>query len=77
MTEAPSPSTTRTVAAPLAERVPPPSATVRLLVCDDDTLTYADADRRSAGLAKGLLAAGFGKGNHIGLLHPNVACSSS
>ena len=42
-----------------------------LLVCDDDVLTYADADRRSAALAKGLLAAGCGKGSHIGLLHPN------
>ena len=40
-------------------------------MCDDDVLTYADADRRSAALAKGLLAAGCGKGSHIGLLHPN------
>ncbi len=70
MTEAPSPSTTRTVPALLAERVAAVGDRA-LLVCDDDTLTYADADRRSAGLAKGLLAAGFGKGNHIGLLHPN------
>ena len=29
-----------------------------LLACDDDVLTYADADARSAALARGLLAAG-------------------
>ncbi len=43
----------------------------RLLVCDDDVLTYADADARSAALAKGLLAAGAGPGTRVGLLHPN------
>ncbi len=42
-----------------------------LLVCDDDELSYAEADRRSAALAKGLLAAGAGRGTRIGLLHPN------
>jgi acyl-CoA synthetase (AMP-forming)/AMP-acid ligase II len=42
-----------------------------LLRCDDDLLTYADADARSAGLAAGLLAAGVGKGTHVGILHPN------
>ncbi len=42
-----------------------------LLVCDDDVLTYADAAARSATLAKGLLAAGAGKGSHVGVLHPN------
>lgn len=42
-----------------------------LLICDDDVLTYAEADSRSAALAKGLLAAGAGKGTHVGLLHPN------
>jgi acyl-CoA synthetase (AMP-forming)/AMP-acid ligase II len=42
-----------------------------LLACDDDTLGYADAERRSAALARGLLAAGAGKGTHIGILHPN------
>ena len=42
-----------------------------LLICDDDVLTYADAAARSAALAKGLLAAGVGKGTHVGLLHPN------
>jgi acyl-CoA synthetase (AMP-forming)/AMP-acid ligase II len=42
-----------------------------LLVCDDDVLSYAGADTQSAGLAKGLLAAGAGPGTHVGLLHPN------
>jgi acyl-CoA synthetase (AMP-forming)/AMP-acid ligase II len=42
-----------------------------LLACDDDVLTYADAERRSASLARGLLAAGAGPGKHVGILHPN------
>ncbi len=42
-----------------------------LLVCDGDRLSYADADRRSAQLARGLVALGAGKGIHIGLLYPN------
>jgi acyl-CoA synthetase (AMP-forming)/AMP-acid ligase II len=42
-----------------------------LLACDDDVLRYADAERRSAALARGLHAAGAGKGTHIGILHPN------
>jgi acyl-CoA synthetase (AMP-forming)/AMP-acid ligase II len=42
-----------------------------LLVCDYDVLGYAEADRRSAALARGLLAAGAGKGTHVGILHPN------
>jgi len=42
-----------------------------LLTCDDDVLTYADAELRSRVLAKGLVAAGVGKGSHVGLLHPN------
>jgi acyl-CoA synthetase (AMP-forming)/AMP-acid ligase II len=44
-----------------------------LLFCDDQTLTYAEADRRSAALARGLLAVGAGKGTHVGILHPNGA----
>jgi acyl-CoA synthetase (AMP-forming)/AMP-acid ligase II len=44
-----------------------------LLICDDETLTYAEADRRSAALARGLLAAGAGQGTHVGILHPNGA----
>jgi len=42
-----------------------------LLICDDDRLTYADADRRSALLARRLIALGAGKGTHVGVLHPN------
>jgi acyl-CoA synthetase (AMP-forming)/AMP-acid ligase II len=43
----------------------------RFVVCDDDVLTYEDADRRSAQLARGLLAVGVGRGTHVGLLFPN------
>src|ERR1700756_158041 len=42
-----------------------------LLVCDAERLSYAEADRRSAQLARGLIALGAGKGTHIGLLYPN------
>ncbi|MGW0157924.1 AMP-binding protein [Mycobacterium sp. NPDC003323] len=42
-----------------------------LLICDAERLTYGDADRRSADLARGLLALSAGKGTHIGLLYPN------
>ena len=44
-----------------------------LLVCDADRLSYAEAERRSAGLARGLVALGAGKGTHVGLLYPNGA----
>ncbi|SPM31424.1 class I adenylate-forming enzyme family protein [Mycobacterium terramassiliense] len=44
-----------------------------LLVCDDDRLGYAQADRRSAELARALIARGAGKGTHVGLLYPNGA----
>ena len=43
----------------------------RLLVCDDLELSYAEAQRRSAALAKGLLALGAGPGTRVGLLYPN------
>jgi acyl-CoA synthetase (AMP-forming)/AMP-acid ligase II len=42
-----------------------------LLVCDADRISYAEADRRSALLARGLIARGAGKGTHVGLLYPN------
>ncbi len=42
-----------------------------LLVCDGDRISYAEADHRSAELARGLIAQGGGKGTHIGLLYPN------
>lgn len=44
-----------------------------LLICDAERLTYGDADRRSADLARGLLALGAGKSTHVGLLYPNGA----
>ena len=44
-----------------------------LLVCDADRLTYSEADRRSATLARGLIALGAGKGTHVGVLYPNGA----
>ncbi len=44
-----------------------------LLVTDDEVLSYAEADRRSAALARALLAAGAGPGTHVGLLYPNGA----
>lgn len=42
-----------------------------LLICDDDRITYGEAQRRSARLARGLIGLGAGKGTHIGLLYPN------
>ena len=42
-----------------------------LLTCDRDSLTYAEADRRSAELARALLAAGAGPGTRVALLFPN------
>src|SRR6201997_400281 len=42
-----------------------------LLVCDAERICYAEADRRSAELARGLVALGGGKGTHVGLLYPN------
>ena len=44
-----------------------------LLVCDTERLSYAEADRRSAQLARGLIALGAGKGSHVGVLYPNGA----
>ncbi|MCF6387016.1 acyl--CoA ligase [Mycobacterium sp. MBM] len=44
-----------------------------LLICDDELLTYTEAERRSADIARGLVALGAGKGTHIGLLYPNGA----
>jgi acyl-CoA synthetase (AMP-forming)/AMP-acid ligase II len=42
-----------------------------LLACDDSSLTYAQADRRSAELARALLAAGASAGSRVAILHPN------
>ncbi|MDG2004499.1 MAG: class I adenylate-forming enzyme family protein [Novosphingobium sp.] len=44
-----------------------------MLASDVGCLTYAEAEARSRALAKGFLAAGAGKGTHIGLLLPNGA----
>ncbi len=41
------------------------------LVCDAERLSYAEADHRSAELARGLITLGAGKGTHVGLLYPN------
>jgi acyl-CoA synthetase (AMP-forming)/AMP-acid ligase II len=43
----------------------------RLLICDSDRISYADAEHRSARLARGLIAIGAGKGSHVGLWYPN------
>jgi acyl-CoA synthetase (AMP-forming)/AMP-acid ligase II len=40
------------------------------VVCDDQRLTYAEAERRSRVLARGLLASGTGRGSRVGLLFP-------
>ena len=42
-----------------------------LAVLGDHRMTYADANTASAAIAKGLLAAGVGKGTRVGLLAPN------
>jgi acyl-CoA synthetase (AMP-forming)/AMP-acid ligase II len=42
-----------------------------LVVLGEQRLSYAGAERESAVLARGLLAAGVGKGTRVALLHPN------
>lgn len=42
-----------------------------LAVLGRERLSYAEADARSARLARGLLASGAGKGTRVGLLAPN------
>src|SRR6201985_3009164 len=44
-----------------------------LLVRDAERISYGEADRCSAQLARGLVALGAGKGSHVGLLYPNSA----
>jgi acyl-CoA synthetase (AMP-forming)/AMP-acid ligase II len=41
------------------------------IVLGDERITYAEAEARSAELARGLLACGVGKGSHVGVLFPN------
>ncbi|MEZ0366631.1 class I adenylate-forming enzyme family protein [Mycobacterium sp. pUA109] len=43
------------------------------LVAPDETLSYRELDRRSARMARALLAVGAGKGTRIGLLAPDSA----
>ena len=43
------------------------------LITADETLTYAELDRRSAHMAKALLASGVGKGTRLALLAPDGA----
>jgi len=40
------------------------------VVCDDERLTYAEADRASRELARGLVGIGVGRGAHVGLCFP-------
>jgi acyl-CoA synthetase (AMP-forming)/AMP-acid ligase II len=61
-----------TVPALLAQRAAGRS-THAFLIGDHDTLTYGEAERRSAAVAKGLIAAGVGKGSHVGVIYPNNA----
>lgn len=42
-----------------------------LLVCDTERLSFDQAERDSALLARGLIALGVAKGTHVGLLFPN------
>lgn len=70
MPEPLSSATTPTVGAVLREQARR-RADHPLLVCDADRLSYAEAERRSARLARGLLALGAGKGTHVGILYPN------
>jgi acyl-CoA synthetase (AMP-forming)/AMP-acid ligase II len=42
-----------------------------LLICDAERVSYAEAQRLSAHLARRLVAFGVGKGSHVGLLYPN------
>ncbi|MGW5382637.1 class I adenylate-forming enzyme family protein [Nocardia sp. NPDC003963] len=44
-----------------------------LLICDLERIGYAEAQSRSARLARSLIALGAGRGTHIGLLYPNGA----
>jgi acyl-CoA synthetase (AMP-forming)/AMP-acid ligase II len=57
----------------LLRRQAPARAAHPLLICDDERLSYGDADRRSAQLARHLVALGVGKGSHVGVLYPNGA----
>ncbi len=55
----------------LARRCAERSGDAPFVVLGDERLTYAEADARSAALAKGMLVSGVGKSSHVGLLAPN------
>jgi acyl-CoA synthetase (AMP-forming)/AMP-acid ligase II len=40
------------------------------VVCEDERITYAEAERASREIARGLLGAGAGRGAHVGILFP-------
>jgi acyl-CoA synthetase (AMP-forming)/AMP-acid ligase II len=42
-----------------------------LLICDSERVSYAEAERLSALLSRGLIGLGAGKGTHVALLYPN------
>jgi acyl-CoA synthetase (AMP-forming)/AMP-acid ligase II len=42
-----------------------------LILLDERRITYAEAERASARLARGLLAHGLGKGSRVAVLAPN------
>jgi acyl-CoA synthetase (AMP-forming)/AMP-acid ligase II len=63
------PGAGRTVGAVLADRVAARPAHP-FVVCDDERLTYGEADRASRALARGLLGSGVGRGTHVGLCFP-------
>jgi acyl-CoA synthetase (AMP-forming)/AMP-acid ligase II len=44
-----------------------------LLICDSERISYAEAERLSASMARALVGLGAGKGTHVGLLYPNSA----
>src|SRR4051794_24857077 len=52
----------------VAERADHPA-----VILADETLTYRELDRRSARMARALLASGAGKGTRVGLLAPDGA----
>ena len=41
-----------------------------MVVCDDDRLTYAEAEARSRAIGRGLVARGASRGTHVGILFP-------
>ncbi len=60
----------RTVGAVLREQAEATPDAV-FLVCDEDRLTYGELLARSTEVARGLVAAGAGRGTHVGMLLPN------